>query len=124
MIYILLKSQDVSKLNTKGNIPVEFPKVKKGLQNVKPNFSVFFKFKKWFKGQRASRIPFKPSYCLQTDVCHCILSSLFPFLTFNHSFINFMLCNCCMYSLCSDPFFINHSLISSSDTLILFLNSW
>ena len=43
MIYVLLKSQDVSKLKTKENIPVEFPKVKKGLQNVKANFSVFFK---------------------------------------------------------------------------------
>ena len=33
MIYILLKSQDLSKLNTKENIPVEFPKVKEGQQN-------------------------------------------------------------------------------------------
>ena len=81
MIYILLKSQDVSKLNTKGNIPVEFPKVKKGLQNVKPNFSVFFKFKNNLKVTE----PLEFHLSLLTAyklMCACIINSLFPVLTF------------------------------------------
>ena len=121
MIYVLLKSQDVSKLNTKGNIPVEFPNSKRDYKMLSQTSQCFLSLKNDLKVREP---PFKRSYCLQTDVCLCTISSLFPFLTFNHSFILCYVCNCCMYSLCSDLFFINHSLISSSDTLILVLKSW
>jgi len=45
MIYILLKSQDVSEQNTKGNIPVEFTEVKKGLQNLSQTSQCFLRLK-------------------------------------------------------------------------------
>ena len=45
MIYILLKSQDVSKLNTKENIPVEFPNSKRDYKMLSQTSQCFLSLK-------------------------------------------------------------------------------
>ena len=80
MIYILLKSQDVSKLNTKGNIPVEFQKSKR-------NDKMLSQTSQWFLGLKndlKAREPleFHLSLLAAYKLICAISSSLFPFLTF------------------------------------------
>ena len=51
MIYILLKSQDVSKLNTKGNIPVEFQKSKRNDKMLSQTSQCFLSLKNDLKAR-------------------------------------------------------------------------
>ena len=74
MIYILLKSQDVSKLNAKGNIPVEFLKVKKGLQIVDQTSQSFVSLKNYLKVREPLQFHFLTAYKL---MCTIVLSAVY-----------------------------------------------